>query len=202
MVNQLRHSISIEGTHYRLRPVTSEDSSFIVQLRTDPQRNRFIHPTSPILADQEAWLNAYFERPGDYYFIVEQKETEQAEGTIAIYNLDLPNRCAEWGRWILHPNSKGAFESNLLIYRIAFDVLGLNMLYCRTAIENVQVVLFHKALGLTTHARFSRYFNFGKAFYDAIEQRMTKETWYKNRAALESKASWVGSYTSNPFSGD
>ncbi|HEV2827376.1 MAG TPA: GNAT family N-acetyltransferase [Pyrinomonadaceae bacterium] len=189
----MRHSIRVEGKHYRLRPVTIGDSAFIVQLRTDPQRSRFIHPTSAALVDQEEWLNGYFERPGDYYFIVEQKETERAEGTIGIYNLDESHRCAEWGRWVLHPNSKGAFESCLLIYRTAFEVLGLNMVYCRTAIENVQVVLFHKALGLVTHEKLPAHFNFGGVSFDAIEQRMRKETWQKNKADLESKLSWVES---------
>lgn len=174
--------------------MTIEDCSFIVQLRTDPQRSRFIHSTSLDIADQDEWLRSYFDRPGDYYFIVEHKETRQPEGTIGIYNLDRSKRCAEWGRWVLRPDSRGAFESALLIYRAAFEVLGLDMLSCLTAIENAQVVLFHKTLGLETHARLSNHFNFGGVLHDAIEQWMTKEKWEKSRAALEAKVSWVESY--------
>jgi len=191
---ELQHDIIVEGKHYRLRPVTSEDGPFIVQLRTDPQRSGFIHPTSPRIADQEEWLKSYFERPGDYYFILERKEYREAEGAVAIYDLDSAKRCAEWGRWVLLPGSKGAFESAILIYRAAFDVLGLDMVYCRTAIKNAQVVLFHKSIGLATHAKLPRHFNFDGVWYDAIEQQMTKETWRKSRAALEFKANWIASY--------
>ena len=196
----MQHDIIVEGKHYRLRPVTSEDAAFMVQLRTDPQRSALIHTTSPRIADQQEYLKSYFKRPGDYYFILERKETQEAEGAVAIYDLDSAKRCAEWGRWVLVPGSKGAFESAILVYRAAFDVLGLDMVYCRTAIENAQVVLFHKALGLATHEKLPAHFNFGGVFYDAIEQRMTKDTWQENRAALESKVSWVGSYESESFS--
>lgn len=188
---QLQHDIIVEGKYYRLRPVTSDDGPFIVQLRTDPQRSGLIHPTSPRIADQEEWLKSYFERPGDYYFILERKETQEAEGAVAVYDIDSTQRVAEWGRWVLLPGSRGAFESAILIYRVAFDVLQLDMVYCRTAIKNAQVVLFHKSIGLVTHATLPKHFNFGGVWYDAIEQRMTKEAWKKSRAALELKANWI-----------
>ena len=187
----MRHDITMEGDYYRLRPVNIRDAAFIVMLRTSSQRNRFVHPISPDISEQEAWLERYFAREGDYYFVVEQKETGRPEGTISIYDLEMADRVAEWGRWALLPGSKGVVESALLIYRTAFDVLGLNELYCRTVIENAQVVLFHKNVGLVTRAKLPKHYNFSGIYNDAVEQVMTREMWERNKKVLKSRALWA-----------
>ena len=81
----MRHSISLTCVRYRLRPVTLDDAPFIVALRTDPLLNRFVHEISPRVEDQIVWLERYFFRPDDYYFIVEDADSGEPHGAIGIY---------------------------------------------------------------------------------------------------------------------
>jgi RimJ/RimL family protein N-acetyltransferase len=187
----VRHELALGGATFGLRPVTLADAAFIVELRTDSRLARFIGGTSPRVEDQERWLEAYFARTGDYYFVVHAVATGRAEGTIAIYDVDQSTRCAEWGRWVLRPGSLAAPESALLLYRVAFDTLGLEMVYCRTVAANEQVVSFHTSCGLTTHARLADYVTLGGVTYDAIEQRMTRAAWATCETTLVKAAAAV-----------
>ena len=84
----MEHSISLTCVRYRLRPVTLEDAAFIVELRSDPLLNRYLHEISPRVEDQVAWLERYFLRPDDYYFIVEDADSGKPQGTIGIYDVE------------------------------------------------------------------------------------------------------------------
>src|ERR1700733_7831815 len=121
----MRHDLTVEGFAFRLRPIGDRDASLVLELRGDAKRNRFLHPIPPRLDDQLAWLARYYERPGDYYFVVERRDSGAAEGVISIYDIDPLGESGEWGRWILKPGSLAAVESAWLIYRCAFEQLGL-----------------------------------------------------------------------------
>ena len=187
----MNHDVTIEGRAFRLRPVRIDDVTFITQLRSDPELTHFLYPRSTTVPEQIQWLQRYFEHHGDYYFIIERRETGQAEGTVAIYDLDTTLNCAQWGRWFIRPGSVGAVESAFLMYRIAFEVLGLSMLYCRTVPQNKQVMIFHKLLGLETYAELPNYWDFGEVSFDVIELRITREAWEKCRPSLEAKANMI-----------
>ena len=88
----MRHSISLTCVRYRLRPVTLEDAPFIVELRMDPLLNRYLHEISPRVEDQVAWIERYFERPEDYYFIIEDADSGEPHGAIGIYDIE-ENAC-------------------------------------------------------------------------------------------------------------
>jgi RimJ/RimL family protein N-acetyltransferase len=122
----MRHDLRLAGFRFGLRPVARGDAAFIVSLRTDPELGRYLHATSPRVEDQEAWIAAYEARPGDYYFVVEDLKDRAPVGTIGIYDVDAeaPGG-AEWGRWLIRPGSVAAVESALLMYRMAFEQLGL-----------------------------------------------------------------------------
>ncbi len=184
----MRHAIRLDGFALALRPVERADAAFIVQLRTDPHLCYYIHPTSPDVADQEAWLDRYFVREGDYYFVVEQKASGEREGLAGIYNVNAEGTCAEWGRWILRPGSMGAIESALLVYTVAFEQLGLEEVYCRTMIENKQAVSFHRSCGLEERTILPKYLRVGMNEYDAIEQYLTRARWQFCRHKLSRHA--------------
>jgi RimJ/RimL family protein N-acetyltransferase len=187
----MRHEIQLEGNTLRLRPVTLDDSEFIIQLRSHPQRSRYIHPTSLRISDQHQWMERYFRQAGDYYFIVEDRRTAKPEGTIALYDLDQEKKCAEWGRWVVLPGSAAAVESAVLIYKVAFSLLNLEMVYCHTVVENTEVVKFHQTFGLTTVATLPNYYDFNGRKCDVKEQQLTREAWQRNQAKWEERAKWA-----------
>jgi RimJ/RimL family protein N-acetyltransferase len=174
----MRHDVGIDGVAFRLRPITTGDAAFIVALRNDARLSRFLHRSAPDVAAQRRWFDAYFERPGDYYFIVERRADGSAEGAIGIYDLDAAARRAEWGRWVLRAGSLAAAESAWLVYRAAFDVLDLDLVYCRTATANQRVVSFHNTCGLTTYAMLPGHAVLdGGVPHDVVEHHLTRDGW-------------------------
>ena len=173
----MEHSIRVTCARYRLRPVTLEDAAFIVELRSDPLLNRHLHAISPRVEDQVAWLERYFARPDDYYFIVEDADSGERHGAIGIYDVETEAASAEWGRWILKPGSMAALESAWLVYETGFAKLGLAILSSRTLIENPRVVSFHDSFGASRAGILKDHFLVGGERKSAIEHRIEAANW-------------------------
>ena len=184
----MKHNVIVDGPAFRLRPVRLDDAPFILELRTDPVRSRYLHRVPNDLGVQHRWLEAYFERAGDYYFIIESSTTGQPEGTIGIYNLDSGWRTAEWGRWIVRAGSLAAIESVCLVYRAGFERLDLASMYCRTIVENQHALAFHDSFGVRRRRILPDYFELEGRMLDAVESVLTREVWESLRERAEGKA--------------
>ncbi len=176
-VFSVKHDIRITGDVFALRPVELRDAGFIVDLRTDPRRSTFINRTAPLIEDQEAWLERYFARPGDYYFIIERRETRRPEGTVAIYDEEPVQKRAQWGRWIARVGSRAGIEGLWLMYRVAFEMLDLEMVYARTSASNKRALAVHEAYGLEPYAHLAGLLELGDTRHDAVEHRMMRSRW-------------------------
>lgn len=142
----MQHNYIITGYCFRLRPISLNDVDFILELRTNPNLNKYINYTSKNIQIQIAWLQEYFKRNNDYYFVVENIKNNEKVGLIAVYNIDYTNLVAEWGRWVIKPNSLATIESVLLMYKFAFNILNLNQVYSKTCASNYKVVSFHDSI--------------------------------------------------------
>ena len=175
----MKHSYKIDGLTYKLRPIKLEDAQTILDIRLeDAERNQYVHPVKNDVEIEKRWIEAYFERQGDYFFAVINKFTDETEGLIAIY--DEKDGRAEWGRWTIRKGSLAATESVYLLYEIAFSVIGLKELYCRTVADNVAVVEFHKSEGLRFVALHKDCFELNGKKYDAVEQALTVAEYNKS----------------------
>jgi RimJ/RimL family protein N-acetyltransferase len=180
----VQHELVVEGHAFRLRPVNEDDAAFIVALRA--ARSAFLNPGATSVSDQLEWLARYFARPGDYYFVIEARGSARREGLVGIYDIDAALRTGEWGRWVVQAGSSAAVESALLVYRCAFDVLGLRAIRCRTLLDNAQVVAFHDSCGLRRApllARLDR--DAGDAGRTAVEHVLDVAEWPTLHALLE-----------------
>lgn len=184
----LRHDLAIEGAGFRLRPVDLDDAAFILTLRTDPALSRHLHPVSGDIEDQHKWMQRYFDRADDFYFIVERADEAEPVGTIALVDVTGPGGSAEWGRWILRPRSMAAVASALLVYRLGFTALGLDRIYCNTVRDNTQVVSFHDSCGLERTATLTGHFDLGGTRRDAVQHTLHREAWPAVESALTRKA--------------
>lgn len=171
----MRHDIRLAGAAFGLRPVTTRDAEFIVTLRGDASLNAFINSTSPRVEDQLAWIERYEQRAGDYYFVIERLSDHAAEGLVGIY--DIADGEGEWGRWILRSGSLAAVESAALIYRCAFELLGLEAVMCRTVAANVRVVSFHDSCGVAQRRVLPCHVELRGQRWDAVEHRLSREAW-------------------------
>jgi RimJ/RimL family protein N-acetyltransferase len=191
----MRHDIRLDCVRCRLRPVTLEDAPFIVALRTNPHLNRFIHENSGIVKDQVAWLEYYFGRFDDYYFIIEDVDSGESRGTIGLYNLASDSSEAEWGRWIIQPLSMAALESAWLIYEVGFSLLQLKRVYCRSISQNTASVSFHDTFGARRTTLLEGYFSVRSERHTAIEHSVAASEWPMLRARHYSTISRLASIT-------
>jgi RimJ/RimL family protein N-acetyltransferase len=191
----LRHNLSVEGHAFRLRPVEIGDAAFILELRLDPQSNRYLHRGATNLHGQQTWIEQYFDRLGDYYFVIENRATGAPQGTAGIYNVDAAERTAEWGRWIVRAGSLAALESACMVYTAAFDLLDLEALTCRTILENASAVAFHDSFGVQRIGLLPCYFDCGGRVLDAVEGRLTRARWHALRENTLAKAARAAAWS-------
>ena len=180
----MQHNVFLDGIAFRLRPVANADVPFIIQLRGNTERSRYLHPISLRVEDQLAWLSEYYHRPDDYYFVIERMDNNQAEGLISLYDIDHIKKQGEWGRWILVPNSLAAIESAWLIYQFAFECLKLDQVYCRTVVDNQTVISFHDSCGITNRRVLEKYFEISDQAVDAVEHAFNQALWHQIKPRL------------------
>lgn len=174
----MKHKCTLDGYCYRLRPVKLSDAEFIVKTRLeDAERNIYIHKISPDVSLQEEWIRNYLERDGDYYFIVENRFSNESEGLIAFYNVE--GNKAEWGRWVIKKGSFAAAESVKLLYKIAFEQVGLDELYCDTIEDNKAVVSFHTSIGEKTREVIKDGVELNGTYYNAVIQCSDRKNFYE-----------------------
>jgi len=184
----MRHNLFIEGYAFRLRPITDNDAAFVVELRNNPELNRYLHAGATREEDQLTWLARYYECKDSYYFIVERLANGMPDGAVGLYDIDDRTGTGEWGRWILRPRSLAAVESAYLIYRVAFEGLGLRSVYCRTVSDNERVVSFHDSCGIRARQVLPRFFELGGCSHDAVEHRVDFADWPTLKIRLEQLA--------------
>jgi RimJ/RimL family protein N-acetyltransferase len=140
----MTHTVQAEGWGIRLRPVQMEDADFIVWLRNLEHARGRVGDSASNAAAQEEWLRAYFQRDGDYYFIIETLNGK-ALGAYGIY--DIRARSAESGRWVIRPDVPAAVPSAMLAFDVAFGTLGLEELRVKTVSTNQNVLSLNRKLG-------------------------------------------------------
>ena len=177
----MQHTLTTEGFGVRLRPVRLEDAAFIVWLRNlDHTRGR-IGDSALDTSSQQAWLETYFQRAGDYYFIIETAG-RIAVGAYGIYNV--LNRTAESGRWIIRPEVPAAVPSALLAFDLAFGPLGLTEVLVRTVSTNHAVLSLNRKFGFREIGVDRGGQVIGGQPVDLVRFLMTAAEWAKPRERL------------------
>jgi RimJ/RimL family protein N-acetyltransferase len=157
----------------------------------------FLNRGATTLAGQLAWLERYFEREGDYFFIIERIDSGQREGLVGVYDLRVNDRSAEWGRFVLATGSNAAIETVLLVYRFAFDELGLEWVRCRTLASNAKVVAFHDSCGLERNPRGVTIEHNGRPS-PGVEHELARSRWPSVMKRLDALAArFAGTATSS-----
>jgi RimJ/RimL family protein N-acetyltransferase len=139
------------GIHARIRTATEDDAQFILDLRLNPDLNKFLSKTDPSVEKQKEWLRAKMDQENDYHMIVEGLNGEPL-AVVAIYDIDPVDKTFQWGRWIVKPGAPKytALESALLCHEVAFHHLGLNKSIATPYWENERCVSFLRRFGSTT----------------------------------------------------
>ena len=132
-----------------LRLAEPDDAAFILELRLDASKSKYLSPVPNDLAAQRQWLidYKYREQAGaEYYFVIESLAQEPL-GVVRLYDFQGESFC--WGSWILKPSAPAlaAIESALAVYETAFGTLGFTRSHFHVRKGNDKVRDFHLRFG-------------------------------------------------------
>ena len=165
----------ISGRSIDLRLVVESDAAFILSLRTDDSRNRFLSSVSADLNAQQTWIRNYKEREHrrlEYYFIIQSKQGEPY-GAVRMY--DFQGDSFSWGSWVLKPGSPVyvALESALLIYCFAYYELMFKRSHFDVRKGNAAVNRFHKSWGaaVISEDELNYYYEYDEQRFSVIKKK-------------------------------
>ncbi len=177
----MQHSLQAEDFGIRVRPVRMEDAAFIVWLRNQEYVKGTVGDSAQNVASQEAWLRAYFEREGDYYFIAETAGGIPF-GTHAVYVIK--GRGGEKGRHVMRSEVLAGVPAGMLVTDIAFGTLELTELRSHSVSTNRAVHSLHKKTGFKQVGIKSAAQSIGGKPVDLVEFLILAEDWPQARAGL------------------
>lgn len=135
----------ILGRYVNLRSSTVEDAEFTRDIRRDPRFVRFLPKIDNTVEQQRDWIRGQREKQGDYFFVVWDKADNRI-GTISIYGVNGVH--GESGRLAIRgDNAFQGIEAQILSFRFAFDVLGLECIDAFIYADNEQGIRFNRQFG-------------------------------------------------------
>jgi RimJ/RimL family protein N-acetyltransferase len=134
------------GNKLAFRDITIGDASFILGLRTDEYKSRYLNSTVNDLERQKKWLDDYAKSEDQAYFIIESL-SGRLMGAVRLYDPRGKSFC--WGSWILIQGAPqaAAIESALMVYSYALDHLGFSGSHFDVRKGNERVWRFHERFG-------------------------------------------------------
>lgn len=139
----------LSADHCSLRLVNEDDADFILKLRADEKKSRYLNKTENNIQKQIQWINSYKkrERKGDEYYFIIQDLQERPVGTYRLY--DITDSTATPGSWIIMDGVDLCvpLESVLLMYEFVFYFLNKEKIIFDVRKENKKVVRFHESYG-------------------------------------------------------
>lgn len=136
----------LEGKYVNLREVRLSDAPFILSLRCDKKKSKYLHKTENNLQNQIVYLEKYFSLDNEWYFIIENKK-KLPLGTSRIYGIN--GRQYTGGSWLMKDGClpEETLEGALLARFMAFEVLGFEKDCFDVRKDNKKVVRFHLLCG-------------------------------------------------------
>jgi RimJ/RimL family protein N-acetyltransferase len=144
-IPSIRPAAELHGKTLMFRNAHPDDAEFILSLRTDPEKSRYLSAVSPDVQRQRDWLAAYRDGTGQAYFIIHHEGA--AIGTIRLYDAQGDSFC--WGSWILadHRPKQAAVESFLMVFSYAIDHLGFRESHFDVREGNTRARAFYERMG-------------------------------------------------------
>lgn len=170
--------INYKGINLRL--VETNDASFIVSIRNNEKKSRFISNTSPDIDIQKQWIESYKKREQEqkeYYFIAFD-ENDEDFATYRIYKID--SGLPEIGSWVSKPNYlniKNSIKVDIAIKNYVLNELNFDSLQFEVRKENLSVNNYHKLFQpkLVKTDDNNNYYILEKKIFNACIQNIIKK---------------------------
>lgn len=137
----------VEGKYVYLKSVTVDDAEFTLSLRQNPILTRYLPKLDITLEQQKLWITSQREKEGDYFFVAKTFD-DISIGTVSIY--EIQGGSSESGRLALIGDPLQNTEASLLLFRFAFDILGLKKVTGYIVDGNKRADRFNKQFGCMT----------------------------------------------------
>ena len=163
----------IAGKSVNLRDIEIADAEFVLELRCDEQKSRFLHKTENDLAAQIEYIKRYKNKEQEWYFIIEGKDGERL-GTVRIYDvINGDDFC--WGSWLVKSGAgrNVAIESALLLYHFAFYALNFRKAHFDVRRQNRSVRAFHERFGakIVNESEDDVFYELFREDYEKVNER-------------------------------
>jgi len=167
--------VELIGQFVRLRMIDAEDARVTLEWRLG-ERAVHLNLGATTVAEQRIWIES---RPSNELNFIIELIGGQAVGMLSLIGIDFVHRHAEPARFMIGDGSavKGvpvAIEAMLLLYKLAFDTLGLERVHGTVASENHMMIKWQKALGMREEGRLRRHYFLDGRFQDAVCLGMLK----------------------------
>lgn len=141
----MRHAYRINYGDILLSPLDAETSELYRELRNRTEVCRWFAHTGKISKEQQQiWFQKYLNKEDDMMFSSHLSRAGEAFiGAVAIYDISLQNKTAEFGRIAVLPDMKGkgyGAKITRAVCKFAADELGLERLYLEVLMENMPAV--------------------------------------------------------------
>lgn len=137
---------TIHKFNIKLRLVEESDSEFIIDIRTDSTKSKFISPTHSDIEEQKKWIREYKQREKveDEFYFVAIDENDVKFATYRLYNKN--NDSIEVGSFVSKPFYKIALnviKVDVILKTYVFEVLGFKTLNFEVRKKNKSVISYH-----------------------------------------------------------
>lgn len=138
---------TINNYNIKLRLVEANDAAFILELRTDSSKSKFISQTDFDIEKQKEWIRNYKEREEreDEFYFIASDINEIDFATYRVYNKK--EDTIEIGSFVSKPsynNPINIIKVDIIVKEYVFNVLGFQKLNFEVRKENKSVVNYHK----------------------------------------------------------
>lgn len=145
MENMLGNTFSV-GIYTQIREVEITDAEFILSLRCDEKKAKYLHKTEYNLQKQQEYIKNCLAKDDEWYFIIENKNRKKI-GTYRIYDLKKDSFCI--GSWLMVDgcSPQEMMEGEYLVKMFAFKKTGFYKFHFDVRKENKKVIRYHKMMG-------------------------------------------------------
>ena len=142
-----------EGDLVRIRSVTLDDAEFTLKIRQNKELTKYIPYLDITLEQQKAWIEKQIKTDGDYFFIVEYKDTGAPFATKGLVEYNKEKKYVEGVRNIsLEKNPAYDIDASQVMINIIKD-LGFVRVYSHIIDGNTKVIKMHELQGFKYDGR-------------------------------------------------
>lgn len=137
---------TINKFNIKLRLVEETDAEFIIDIRTDSTKSKFINSTNSDIEEQKKWIREYKKREKveeEFYYIAID-ENDEKFATYRLYNKNKDS--IEVGSFVSKPFYQIALniiKVDVILKTYVFEVLGYNTLNFEVRKKNKSVIYYH-----------------------------------------------------------